>query len=73
MRARDIGDRIQSGFDFVRGVLEPIENRWITLSITVFMYLVLRAAGAHGAAEIVALIYIMYWVTLRGPHRERDE
>ena len=73
MQARDIGDRIQSAFDFVRETLEPIENRWITLSITVFMYLILRAAGAHGVAEIVALVYIMYWVTLRGPYQQRDQ
>ena len=73
MKAQDIGHRIQSVFDWLRDLLEPIENRWITLSITVFMYLILRAAGAHGVADIVALIYIMYWVTLRGPHREHDQ
>jgi hypothetical protein len=72
MKAKDIGIRIQSVFDWISELLSPVESRWITLSITVFMYLILRAAGAHGVAEIVALIYIMYWVTLRGPRREQD-
>ena len=73
MTAKDIGGKIQAGFDWIREVLAPVENRWITLSVVVFMYLILRAAGAHGVAEIIALIYIMYWVTLRGPRREQDE
>ena len=73
MDANKIGRKMQSAFDWLREMFTPIENRWITLSATVFMYLILRAAGAHGVAEIVALIYIMYWVTLRGPHREQDQ
>jgi hypothetical protein len=72
VKAREIGERIQAGFDFVKSVLEPIENRWITLGVTVSVLLLLRAVGAHGVSEIIALIYIMYWVTLRGPNRERD-
>ena len=66
MNAKSIGTLVQSGFDWIRDLLTPVENRWITLSITVFMYLLLRAVGAHGVADIVAMIYIMYWVTLRG-------
>ena len=73
MDAKRIGQTIQGVFDWIREVLTPVENRWITLSVVVFMYLVLRAAGAHGVAELIALIYIMYWVTLRGPRQDRDE
>jgi len=73
MDAKRVGQTIQDVFDWIRDVLTPVENRWITLSVVVFMYLILRAAGAHGVAEIIALIYIMYWVTLRGPRQERDE
>jgi len=72
MRANEIGQRIQSAFDWIREVIEPIENRWITLSTMILIYLILRAVGAHGVGEIITVIYIMYWVTLRGPHRERD-
>jgi hypothetical protein len=72
MRASDIGQRVQSVFDWIREVLEPIENRWIILSVVVFFYLILRAVGAHGVGEIITVIYLMYWVTLRGPDRERD-
>ena len=73
MNAQSIGRRIQVGFDFLKDMMTPVENRWITLSVTVFIFLVLRAAGAQGVAEIIALVYIMYWVTLRGPRQERDE
>ena len=73
MNAQSIGRRIQAGFDFLKDMMTPVENRWITLSVTVFIFLVLRAAGAQGVAEIIALVYIMYWVTLRGPRQERDE
>jgi len=73
MDAKRIGQKIQGVFDWIREVLTPVENRWITLSVVVFMYLILRAAGAHGVAEIIALFYIMYWVTLRGPRQDRDE
>jgi len=73
MNAKSIGTLVQSGFNWIRDLLTPVENRWIILSVTVFMYLILRAAGAHGVAEIIALIYIMYWVTLRGPHQDRDD
>ena len=73
MNAKSIGTLVQSGFNWIRDLLTPVENRWITLSMVVFMYLILRAAGAHGVAEIIALIYIMYWVTLRGWRQDRDE
>ena len=73
MNAQAIGRRIQAGFDFVKDMMTPVENRWIMLSVTVFMFLLLRAAGAQGVAEIIAFVYIMYWITLRGPHQERDE
>jgi hypothetical protein len=73
MTGQKIGQHIQSAFDWMREMVEPIENRWITLSVVVFLYLILRAVGAHGVGEIITVIYIMYWVTLRGPHRERDE
>ena len=73
MNTNSIGRRIQAGFDFVKDIMTPVENRWITLSVTVFMFLLLRAAGAQGVSEIIAFVYIMYWVTLRGPRQERDE
>jgi hypothetical protein len=72
MQATGIGQRIQAAFDWIRDVLEPIENRWIILSAVIFIYLILRAVGAHGVGEIITVVYIMYWVTLRGPERERD-
>ena len=73
MKAGDVGNKIQGLFDWIKLVLEPVENRWIILCITVFMYILLRAVGGHGIAEILAMIYIMYWVTLRGPSQERDQ
>ena len=73
MAGRQIGERIQDAFDWIRDVVTPVENRWIILTATVVIFLLMRALGAQGLSEILALIYIMYFVTLRGPRQERDE
>jgi hypothetical protein len=73
MTGQKIGQRIQDAFDWMRDVVTPVENRWIILTVTVGAFLLIRALGAQGLSEIVALVYIMYWVTLRGPRSERDE
>lgn len=63
MTAKDISKKIQSGFNWVCDVLEPIENRWLVFMISVFAILVTKAAGAQGLSNLIALIYIMFWVT----------
>jgi hypothetical protein len=73
MTGHQIGYHIQSAFDWMRAVVTPVENRWIILTATVGVFLLMRALGAQGLSEILALIYIMYFVTLRGPRQERDE
>lgn len=62
-----IGSKIQAGFDAVRAALEPIENRWVTLAVVVFFLLIFRAVGAAGFSDLIALVYIMYWVTFNRP------
>ena len=63
MKARVIGEKIQGGFDWICDVLEPVENRWLAFGIAVFAILITRAAGAHGLSNLIALIYVMFWVT----------
>ena len=70
MKAKDIGEKIQNGFDWVRDVLQPIETRWLIFLVSVFALLLARGLGAHGLSTIVALVYIMYFVTLG--HDRRD-
>jgi hypothetical protein len=69
MTAKDIGEKIQSGFDWARDVLKPIENRWLIFLVSVFVLLLARALGAHGLSTIIALVYIMYFVTLGSDRR----
>jgi len=64
MTANDIGKKIQGGFDWLRDVLQPVENRWLIFLVSVFALLLARGLGAHGLSTILALIYIMYFVTL---------
>jgi hypothetical protein len=73
MTGQKIGQRIQDAFDWMKEVVAPVENRWIILTATVLVFLLMRALGAQGLAEILAFVYIMYFVTLRGPRPERDE
>ena len=70
MTAKDIGDKIQGGFDWVRDVLRPVENRWLIFLVSVFVLLLARGLGAHGLGTIIALVYIMYFVTLGRDRRD---
>jgi hypothetical protein len=63
MKAKDIGEKIQSGFDWICDALEPIENRWLVFMVSVFAILITKAAGAQGLSNLIALIYIMFWIT----------
>jgi len=63
MKAKEIGEKIQGGFDWVCDMLEPIENRWLVFGIAVFAMLITKAAGAQGLSHLIGLIYIMFWIT----------
>lgn len=73
MTARQIGKKIQWAFEWVQDLVQPIENRWIVMTTVVLLFLVMKALGVYGLADIITVIYIMYWVTFRGPMRERDD
>jgi len=73
MTGHRIGQRIQDAFDWMKDIVTPVENRWIILTATVLLFLLMRALGAQGLAEILVFVYIMYFVTLRGSRQERDE
>jgi len=70
IKGKDIGNKIQAVITWFTDMVEPIENRWFTLGVAVFAVLVTKAAGAHGLSNMIALIYIMFWVT--NNHRPRS-
>ena len=70
MKAVDIGRHVQDAFDWVRTALQPIETRWLIFLVSVFALLLARGLGAHGLSTIIALIYIMYFVTLGRDRRD---
>lgn len=57
--------KIQIGFDWLQDAVSPTENRWLVFMIAVGLMLLSKAGGAHGLALLIALIYIMYFVTFR--------
>jgi len=65
MDLKKVSSKIQSACDWARDALEPLENRWFVFILTVGLMLLLKAGGAHGLALLVALIYIMYFVTIK--------
>ena len=65
MDLKTFSNKIQSAFDWASDGLEPLENRWFVFILTVGLMLLLKAGGAHGLALLIALIYIMYFVTLK--------
>lgn len=65
MDLKNISHRVQTAFDWLRGALEPLENRWLIFMVTVGIMLLLKAVGAHGLVLLIALIYIMYFVTIK--------
>ena len=72
MTAKQIGSNIQAGFDWMRDLLEPIENRWLIFAICIMILIVMRALGAHGLSTLLALVYVMYFVTLKSDGVHRD-
>ena len=63
MKAKELGQKIQDSIDGVLDLLQPIENRWLTLGVAVFAVLITKAVGAQGLSNLIAMIYIMFWVT----------
>lgn len=65
MDIKNIVGKIQSGFDWLQDALEPIENRWVIFLVACFLIILFQAAGAKGLALLVALFYIMYFITIK--------
>lgn len=60
---------LQNIFERMAQELESLENRWVVLIIAVIMMLGFRAIGLAGLADLLGMIYIMYFVTF---WRRRD-
>lgn len=65
MDLKNISNKVQSAFDWLQDSLEPVENRWLIFIVTVVIMLLLKAGGASGLTLLIALIYVMYFVTLK--------
>ena len=69
MTATQLGQRIQGLFDHLRDLLDPIDSRWMVLVGTFIVVLICRGLGLASLSNLVALFYIMYFVTLRATDR----
>ena len=59
---------LQRAFDIVCRELQALETRWTVLIVAVIVMLGFRAIGAAGAADLVGMIYIMFFVTFWRQH-----
>jgi hypothetical protein len=70
MTGHDIGNRIQGLFDWCRDCVAAVETRWLIFLVSVAVLVLMRALGAHGLSTLLALVYIMYFVTLGRDRRD---
>jgi hypothetical protein len=63
MELKKFFNRIQDFFDYMQDALRDVEARWLVFIVAVAIMLISKALGMHGLAIIIALIYIMYFVT----------
>ena len=65
MDLKTISGKIQMALDWLKDSLKPIETRWLVFLGCVGLIVLFKAAGAPGLSLLLALIYIMYFVTIR--------
>jgi hypothetical protein len=65
MDLKSIAGKVQYVFDWLQNALEPVENRWMVLLAVFLLIILFQAAGAKGLALLIALFYIMYFVTMK--------
>ena len=65
MDLKSIANKVQYGFKWLQDSLKPVENRWIIFLATCFLIILFQAAGAKGLALLIALFYIMYFITFK--------
>jgi len=69
---RNFGHRVQALFDWTQDCLSAVENRWLIFLLSVAVLVILRGLGAQGLSTLLALIYIMYFVTLKHDRSHGD-
>lgn len=65
MDLRKIVANINLFFEWLRFELEAVEVRWLWFLLTVFFIVIFKAVGLSGISLLLALIYIMFYVTFR--------
>jgi hypothetical protein len=63
MTLKQFFNKLQDFFDYTQDALRDVEARWLVFIIAVVIMLIVKALGMHGLATIIALIYVMYFVT----------
>jgi hypothetical protein len=63
MTLKHFFNKLQDFFDCAQDALKDVETRWLVFIIAVVIMLIVKALGMHGLAIVIALIYIMYFVT----------
>ena len=65
MDLKNIASKVQFGLDWLQNSLAPLENRWMIFLTACFLIILFQAAGAKGLALLIALFYIMYFITFK--------
>lgn len=65
MDLKNVSTKIQFAFDWLSDALEPVEHKWLVFLGTCFLIILFKAAGASGLALLIALFYIMYFITFK--------
>ena len=60
--------RLQKFFATVSRKLQAFETRWLVLIIAVIAMLGFRVLGVPGLADVIGMIYIMFFVTFWQRH-----
>lgn len=65
MNPQGAGEKLQEILAGVQNFLKPVDTRWVVFLTMATVILIAKAVTLHGLADLLALLYIMYWVTFK--------
>lgn len=63
MTGKEFFSKLQSFFEKTEEAITEMEARWFVFLASVVAIIIVKALGLHGLGILIALIYIMYFVT----------
>lgn len=63
MTAKDFFNKLQLFFEKAEEAITEMEARWFAFLVSAVVIIICKSVGLHGLATLIALIYIMYFVT----------